>query len=459
MEKIALPQVIDVVNGKVVAGNLNSEYIVESVVIDSRIKTRNGLFFALIGDNTDGHEHISMAKENGVVAAVISHELDSYDENIVYILVKDTLKALQELATWYFSKFNVLAVGITGSVGKTTGKEMIASVLSRKYNVLKTEGNFNSEIGVPLTALSLNSSHEIAVIEMGMDHIGEIYNSSKIIKPDTAVITNIGIAHIEHLKTRENIFKAKTEVFQNMKDNGVVILNKDDDMLVTIDDEMDKIWFGYDELSDIRALTVDVDYTEGIVKAELMINGNKYMVNIPGLSKHLVDAALMGIAVGLRYNMDISDIIKGIESYKGIKMRMNIKKLDNNITLIDDTYNANPVSMKSLINTLSASNKSVKTIIIGDMFELGSESFISHKEVMEYALNKGINNVIAIGQNMKDAYGSLDDNIKQNIKIYDKKEDVYGNLLDYLTPDSVIAVKASRAMKFEDIVNKIIEVI
>ena len=452
MENITLLEAIDVINGKVVSGNVNNELRVEDVITDSRIKTKNGLFFAVVGENTDGHEYIGAAKENGAVASVISHTLESYDENLVYILVEDSLCALRELATWYFSKFNIPVVGVTGSVGKTTTKEMIASVLSTKYNVLKTEGNFNSVIGAPLTALKVNSSHEMAVIEMGMDHMGEIYNISKIIKPDTAVITNIGVAHIEHLKTRENILKAKTEVFENMKENGVIVLNKDDDMLVTIDNDLDKIWYGYSEEADVRAVSADISYTEGIVKATFVINGNEYIVNIPGLSKNLVYAALIGISVGLRYNMDISDVIAGIESYKGIKMRMDVKKLNNNILLIDDTYNANPVSMKSLIDTVAASSKAVKTVIMGDMFELGTESFEGHKSVIEYAMGKGIANVIAIGPNMKEAYDSLEDSIKQDVKFYAKKEEVYEDLLNYLAPDSVVAVKASRGMKLEKVV-------
>jgi len=459
MEKISLIEVVDAINGKVVGSSATENLFVEQVVTDSRTKTSKGLFVAIVGENTDGHNYISMAKENGAVAAVISKELEEYDDNFIYILVENGINALQKLATWYRKKFNIPVVAVTGSVGKTTTKEMIASVLNVKYNVLKTEGNLNSEIGAPLTVLNLNKNHEIAVIEMGMDHLGQIYNISKIIKPDTAVISNIGVAHIEYLKTRENILKAKTEVFDNMDENGVAILNGDDDMLITINNNVKKIWYGYTENSDVRALDVTVDYTDGVVKTRLLINGNEYYINIPGLSKHLAYAALSAVAVGLRYGMDISDIISGVESYNGIKMRMDVKKLNNGILVIDDTYNANPVSMKSLIDTVAASDKTIKTVIMGDMYELGEETLNGHKSVIEYAINLGISNIVVIGENMKVAFCSLTDVDRAKVNLYETKNEFCEVLSKYLVPNSVIAVKASRGMKFENIVSKIIELI
>jgi len=459
MEKISLMEVINAINGKVVGTPTTQSSYVQQVVTDSRVKTTNGLFFAIAGENTDGHKYICMAKENGAIAAVISKELEEYEQGITYILVEDTVEALKSLATWYRTKFNISVVAVTGSVGKTTTKEIIASVLGIKYNVLKTEGNLNSEIGAPLTVLNLNNSHQIAVVEMGMDHLGQIYNISKIVKPDTAVISNIGVAHIEYLKTRENILKAKTEVFENMDENGVTILNADDDMLVTVQNDMKKIWYGYSENSDVRAIEAVVDYTEGVVKARLLINDSEYVIKIPGLSKHLVYAALSGIAVGLRYNMEVADIIKGIESYRGVKMRMDVKKLNNDILLIDDTYNANPISMKSLIDTVALSDKMTKTVIMGDMYELGEETLNGHKTVILHAIENNITNVLVIGSNMKEAYDELDADKKAKVKWYENKEALYKDINKYLSQNSVIAVKASRGMKFENIVEKIIELI
>ena len=459
MENVSLLDVVSKTNGKVVGKTTILDSYVQEVVTDSRVKTTNGLFFAIVGENADGHNYITMAKENGAISAVIEKELDEYVEGIVYILVDNTLEALKMLATWYRTKFNIPVVAITGSVGKTTTKEMISSVLGAKYNVLKTAGNLNSEIGAPVTVLGLNSTHEIAVIEMGMDHLGQIYNISKIIKPDTAVISNIGVAHIEYLKTRENILKAKTEVFDNMQDNGVAILNADDDMLVTVTNPINKVWYGYGENADIKAIDAVVDYTEGLVKAEMLIDGNVYELRIPGLSKHLVYAALTGIAVGKRYNMTIDEIIKGIESYKGIKMRMDVKKLGDNILLIDDTYNANPVSMKSLIDTVAASNRECKTIIMGDMYELGDETLNGHKSVIVHAVDLGLANVLVVGEHMKEAYEALDNEVKSKVLHFNTKEELYEELPKYIVENSVIAAKASRGMKFENIVSKIIELV
>ncbi len=459
MENVSLLDVVTKTNGKVVGKTTILDSYVQEVVTDSRVVSTNGLFFAIVGENTDGHNYISMAKENGAIAAVIEKELDNYEEGIVYILVENTLEALKMLATWYRTKFNIPVVAITGSVGKTTTKEMIASVLSVKYNVLKTAGNLNSEIGAPVTVLGLNSAHEIAVIEMGMDHLGQIDSISKIVKPDTAVISNIGVAHIEYLKTRENILKAKTEVFANMPEDGLAILNADDDMLVTVTNPINKVWYGYSENADIKAIDSVVDYTECVVKAEVLIDGNVHELKIPGFSKHLVYAALTGIAVGKRYNMSVEEIIKGVESYKGFKMRMDVKKVGDNILLIDDTYNANPVSMKSLIDTVAASNREVKTIIMGDMYELGDETLNGHKSCIEYAIEKEISNIIVIGEHMEQAYNCLDEKQQLKVNWYKTKEIFYEDIGRFLVPDSLVAAKASRGMKFENIVSKIIELV
>ena len=456
MEKVLLKEVVNIVNGKVVAGKELLDKTISSVITDSRRKTENGLFVAIKGENTDGHKYIDMAKENGAIATIISYEQEEYLDDMVYILVKDSLDALKEFATAYRSKFNIPIVAITGSVGKTTTKDMIASVLNEKYNVLKTEGNFNSEIGVPLTALNLMSNHEIAVIELGMDHVGEISGTSKIVKPDTAVYTNIGIAHIEHLKSRENILKAKCEMFENMKENALLILNADDDMLVTINNSMEKVWYGKAQASDVKLLNTEVEYNKGVVIANVLIKGEEFTLEIPGLSEHLVYAALPAICVGLKYNVEIKNILEGIKNYTPTKMRMDIKALDNNILLIDDTYNANPTSMKSLIDTISKADKKNKIAILGDMFELGEDSIKLHTEVIQYAVDKDLTNIIVVGNNMEQAVKDVNNTV---VQVFSTKEELYEKLKSIIVPDSIIGIKASRGMKFENIVEKVIEVI
>ena len=455
MEKVYISDIVEATKGEIIHGSPSSKYIL-SVATDSREKLDKGLFIAIEGENTDGHLYIENAVKNGAICVFVTKDVKEYIDDVIYIKVEDSVKALKDLATVYRNRFNIPIIAVTGSVGKTTTKDMIYCVLARKYNTLKTKGNLNSNIGAPMTVLNLNNSHEIAVIEMGMDHLRQIASISSIVKPETAVITNIGVAHIEFLKTRENILKAKCEVFENLKDGGTAILNKDDDMLITIDNSFDKIWYGIDNNADVRAENIVIDYTKGLVKADITVFEKKYLLKIRGLSKHLVYSALASVAVGIKYNIDMEEIIKGIEDYEPGKMRINIHNLKDNILLIDDTYNANPHSMKSLIDTLSNANVNNKILILGDMFELGEKSTMLHKEVIEYCLEKGIDNLVLIGENMYNALKSIGSN--SFIKYYKTKEDLYDELNDIVKPDSIIGVKASRGMKFENITEKILEI-
>lgn len=452
MECIKIEDVISAVKGKLLSGNI-SEKNISSVAIDSREKMDNGLFIAIKGENTDGHKYIANAAQNGAIAVIVCDEPENYLDNLIYIQVEDSVKALQNLAEFYRSKFSIPVVGITGSVGKTTTKDMISSVLATKYKVLKTEGNFNSEIGVPLTIFRLNKNYEIAVVELGMDHMGEISNTGKVAKPDSAVITNVGVTHIEHLKTRENILKAKCEIFENLSLDGVAILNADDDMLATINNDIKKIWFGKKDGADIQVKNIYVDYTEGKVKAILSLSNTEYNLVIPGISEHLVYAAMSAIAVGLRYGLSIEEAIQGVANYTHTKMRMDIYKLNNNVLVIDDTYNANPDSMKSLINTVNKANVENKILILGDMFELGSESKRSHIDVLEYALKNDIK-IWVTGDEMKQAVSYLN---SSNIQYFLNKQEIINNLDKVIIPNSIVALKASRGMKFENITEKILE--
>ena len=454
MEAINLNDVIKAVQGTVLSGKIEAKQIL-SVATDSRDNMLQGLFVAIKGENTDGHKYIEGAAKNGAIAALVSDGLNEYVDDVVYIKVQDTVKGLQDLAAWYRDQFNIPVVAITGSVGKTTTKDMVSSVLERKYNILKTQGNLNSEIGAPMTILGLNKSHEIAVIEMGMDHLRQIANISKIVKPDTAVITNVGVAHLEYLKTRENILKAKCEVFENMDENaGLAILNKDNDMLCTVDNNFKKVWFGKDKNANIYVENIEIDYTDGVVKADLFVENKKYDLVVPGLSEHLVYAAMSAIAVGLRYNMTVEETLDGVLNYTHTKMRMDIYKLEDNTLVIDDTYNANPDSMKSLIDTVKQSNKQNKILILGDMFELGENSIELHKQVLEYGINTGATKIVVAGENMKKAVKRMQSNV---ITAYENKEALIDAIDKIIEKDSIVALKASRGMKFENITEKILE--
>ena len=454
METIKLQDIVAAVKGEIISGEVGSK-VISSVATDSRVNMVQGLFVAIKGENTDGHKYIDGAVQNGAVAVLISDEPEQYIKDIVYIKVKNTIKGLQYLAMWYRTQFDIPVVAITGSVGKTTTKDMISSVLNTKFKVLKTEGNFNSEIGAPLTVLRLNKNHEVAVIEMGMDHLRQIADISKVVKPDTAVITNIGVAHLEYLKTRENILKAKCEVFENLAQDGIGILNADDDMLSKVDNGFKKIWFGKGDNADIQAKNITVDYTEGIVKADLFVNDFKHDLIIPGLSEHLVYSAMSAIAVGLRYDLTIEEVLRGVANYAHTKMRMDIYKLKDNILVIDDTYNANPDSMKSLIDTVKKSDSKNKILILGDMFELGENSIKLHEEILYYAIKAGITRIVVTGENMKEAATNINNDI---IEVFDTKEELINNIENRISADSIVAIKASRGMKFENITEKILEI-
>ena len=448
-----LNDLIKELNTTEISGDLNVE--ITSVEYDSRKVTKGSLFVAVDGFATDGHKYIEGAVKNGAIAVLVSQELEKYLSDVVYIKVDDTIKGLQNLARWYRRQFNIPVVAVTGSVGKTTTKDMIYSVLQKKYNVLKTSGNLNSEIGVPMTVLGLNQTHQIAVIEMGMDHFGEIAETSSIVNPDSVVITNIGVAHLEYLKTRENILKAKCEVFENMEPaTGLAILNADNDLLIKIDNQFKKIWYGKNKNADIRAQNVIVDYSNGVVKADIYIENTKYDLVVPGLSEHLVYAALSAIATGLRYNMTVEQTLQGVLNYTHTKMRMDIYKLRGDILLIDDAYNANPDSMKSLIDTVKKADKQNKILIIGDMFELGEDSNELHKQVIQYALESEITKVVVTGENMKQSSKAMQND---KIIVFDTKSQLIDNIEQVVQDNSIIAIKASRGMRFENITEKILE--
>lgn len=457
MEKVKLNEVVNAVKGVVVSGiELENEYI-SKVAIDSREENTEGLFVAIVGEKVDGHSFIKSSIENGSRAVLISKVQDVYEKNVMYILVNNTVEALKEFAMYYRSKFDIPVIAVTGSVGKTTTKDMIYTVLKSKYNVLKTEGNLNSEIGVPMTVFNLNHTHEIAVIEMGMDHLGQINDLSNIAKPSVAVITNIGVAHIEYLKTRENILKAKCEVFNHLKADGVAVLNTDDDMLSTVNNKYKKIWYGTNDSADIKAKEIVVDYTLGVVKAKVLLDEKEYKLVVPGLSKHLIYAALIGIAVGKVCNIDVCDSIKAVSNFEHTKMRMDIHRLDQDILVIDDTYNANPVSMKALVDTVSKSSAKNKCLILGDMFELGEDSTLLHKEVITHAIDKGITDLILIGNNMYEAYNMVDEFKNTKVMCFKTQEKMAEHIQSLKVPDSIIGIKASRGMQLENIVEKILK--
>ncbi len=431
---------------KAVGGRLTGENsTVTGVCIDSRKIKPGELFVPLIGEKVDGHDFIGAAMEKG---ACCFSEKD-IKGNI--IRVASCAQALKDFAEYYRSLFDAKVVGVTGSVGKSTTKELIASVLSQRFKVLKTTGNFNNEIGLPLTVFNLNHSHQAAVLEMGISKFGEMTALSKIARPDVSVITNIGFSHIEYLGDRNGILRAKSEIFTYMNKSGVAVLNNDDDLLSSYEDSnVSAIFYGKEEDSDVYATNIKINGLEG---SEFVLrNGDDFVsVALPFSGYHMIDNALAAAAVGIVFGMSLEEIKVGLESATFMEGRMEFKS-NERLTIIDDTYNASPVSMKAALDVLNAA-KGRKVCILGDMLELGSYSKTGHMEVGQYASMLGIDLIIAVGTEAYEIYHAAKDS--SQAVYFENQEAMMSQLNGLLKEGDTILVKASRGMEFEKTVEKL----
>ena len=324
-------------------------------------------------------------------------EKDLGEKPFPYILVKSSLIAVKDIAEFYLKQLQIPVVGITGSVGKTSTKEVIASVLAQKYNTLKTQGNFNNELGLPLTIFRLRDEHEMAVLEMGISDFGEMHRLAKIARPNTCVITNIGLCHLEFLKSRDGILKAKTEIFDYLQSDDHIILNGDDDKLVTVQETkgIKPVFFGVENHQGIWADEIKPEGLKGI-SCCIHAGEESFSVLIPVPGKHSVYNALAATAVGLTYGLTIEEIRKGIESLQSVSGRFHIIEAPN-YTVIDDCYNANPISMKASLDVLTDA-LGRKVAILGDMGELGADERKMHKEVGKHAAEKEIDVLLCVGE-------------------------------------------------------------
>lgn len=422
---------------------------VAGVTIDSRKVEKDFLFVAINGERFNAHQFIPDTIEKGALC-VVSHE-DLGDTDYPYILVEATGQALLDIAKLYRDSFDVKVVGITGSVGKTSTKEMIASVLAQKYNVHKTQGNFNNECGLPLTIFEMNEEHQVSVLEMGINHFGEMRKLSTVASPDICVITNIGVAHLEFLKTREGIMQEKTQMFQDMKPGGSVVLNGDDPLLSTIGPVKgsDPIFYGLDQDKNVvYATDVEPLGLKGTSCTIHLPEGSfSCVVPIPGI--HMVSNALAGSAVGSKLGLTTEEIKRGIESLPSIPGRNHIIQTDR-LILLDDCYNANPVSMKASLDVLNM-GIGRKVAVLGDMGELGPDYAALHRSVGEYAAEIGIDLVCAIGPMSKEiAEGAASDGTKA--LWFETKADFLAQTKDILKDGDNVLIKASHGMEFPEIV-------
>ncbi|MGE5473333.1 MAG: UDP-N-acetylmuramoyl-tripeptide--D-alanyl-D-alanine ligase [Ignavibacteriales bacterium] len=457
MHPLKVSEIIKATNGTLLSGSPESE--IKNISTDTRKLMPGDLFIPLAGENFDGHDFIVKALENSICGYLTAKTPESLS-NVIIIKVEDTLKALQDIAGYYRNKFDIPIVGVTGSVGKTSTKEMVFNVLSKKYNALKNQGNFNNHIGVPLTLLNLSNENRSAVVEMGMSGMGEISILSKITKPHIAVITNIGLAHIGKLGSKQNILKAKTEIFDGMEDNGIAVLNADDSMLLKLRDSigLKTIYFGLCEQSDIRAYNIKVDEDMN-TSFTVKINNKEYFfkICIPGL--HNVYNALAAIAVGLNFEIPVQDMIEPIAEYRPEKMRMNIVKLKNNIKVLNDVYNANPTSMEEALKVTQQMPGARKIAVLGDMLELGEWTRQAHIDIGKSVVKNSINHLITLGENSRFiAEGAAMLGMSQKkIISFNNIEDANRYLAKLVREGDVILIKGSRGMKMEGIVDFITE--
>ena len=452
MQTITLGQLLAAVGGRLLGTYDDLNTPIDVLDTDSRAVREGALFLPLVGERFDGHSYIDSALEKGAAGTLTDRELDSYRADKFYVKVENTELALRDLAVWYKSLFPIPFVAVTGSVGKTTAKDMIACVLEQKYRVLKTEGNFNNNLGLPLTVLRLTDEHEMCVLEMGMDRFGEIDYLAGAVKPDVGVITNIGDAHIERLGSRENIFKAKCEMLPHVQHNGLLVLNGDDDFLPDLKGKTvpRTVFCGGGEGLDYTARVVGGDGLS-FISCEIETPGMKRNVEIPALGEHMVYPVTMAAAVAEHFGLTADEICRGLNSFIPTKMRMNVHKRADHIAILDDCYNANPQSMRAAVSVLSGSGAEHKVAVLGDMLELGEFSETLHTSVGEYLGEKGIDCLVAIGPESAHMARAAEAAGVAHVRHCADKNEAMEYLKPWLKKNTTFLVKASRGMRLEEI--------
>lgn len=457
MKRITVREIIKATGAQMIAlGDMEEALNKEiwQVTQDSRETKEGVLFVARVGEVRDGHDFLPQCFANGVTAC-LSQKVIAPQNGAVVLLVPDTGKALLDLAGYYKDLFEIPCVAVTGSVGKTTTKDMIASVLSQKYDTLATQGNYNNEVGVPLTIFRMEDHHQAAVIEMGMNHFGELDRIAKAVRPNIGVISNVGVAHIEFLGSREGILKAKCEMLEHLDADGVAILNADNDMLQTLEGKLSQKvrWFGVENQKDFYAddiKQVGLDKTACVIHTPI----GEVAVDIPIPGVHMVLNALSAAAVGVELGLTLEEIKRGIEGFQATKNRMSIETTKDGITILNDVYNSNPVSCKASIDIL-ANAAGRKIAVLGFMGELGDYAEEGHREVGIHAAEKGIDVLYCIGDycdHMADAAKKAG---AKEVYYMETQEAFWEKGLPSLKAGDTVLLKASRSREFEKTVAKL----
>ncbi|MCL1828568.1 MAG: UDP-N-acetylmuramoyl-tripeptide--D-alanyl-D-alanine ligase [Oscillospiraceae bacterium] len=448
MRDMTLENIAGACGGKLYANLEICRREISFITTDSRKSAAGCLFAAIKGERSDGHDFTDAAAAGGALCCLCKREPDN--AALPYIKVDSTLSALSDIAAFYRSLFDIPVLGITGSVGKTSTKDMTASILSQKYNTLKTRGNFNNELGVPLTVFELNEKHEAAVIEMGISDFYEMDRLARIVKPDMALYTVIGHSHLEFLKSREGVFRAKAEMLRHVPDKGTVFINGDDDLLRKAEYRQKTVTFGFGKNCDVRAENPS-SAGVAVTKCDIISGDRRISALIRAHGEHMIYAALGGAAVGMHLGLSNAEIQKGVSEYEPASRRSVLKETAF-CTVIDDCYNANPNSVEAALGSMR-SFKGRKVCILGDMRELGPASEELHRRVGQVAALSGTDLLICCGAEAEYIYhGAFESEMKPKLKYFASKKELTGALSDLIERGDTVLVKASRGAGFEEIV-------
>ena len=454
MQKLTVDDILKATGGELLCGS--NEAKISQITTDSRKAADGVLFIPLVGDKFDGHEFIRASFDMGASVALTHKNIEPVLGKTV-IKVDDTMRALADIARYYKKKYNVPTVAVTGSVGKTTTKDMLHAALSAKYNTLKTEGNFNNEIGLPITVLRLEKEHEMAVLEMGMSHFGEIERLASIGMPDVAVITNIGMSHIENLGSQEGIFKAKMEITKLFDEKNVLIVNGDNEFLSRTKGmgKYKVVYYGItNPENDVYAKDIINNGVDGTVFTAV-VGDKEYKVEVKVAGEHNVYNALAAICVGREFDVPMEDVIDGIKNFRLTAMRMSVEDIKG-MTVINDCYNSSPDSIRAALKVLNSIEGKRRVAVLGDVLEMGDFAKDAH-----YALGKDVANsaevLITAGANAAYIAEGAKENGMSEVYSFPKTLEASVFVKDFVKENDAVLIKASRGMHFEEIYKAISE--
>ena len=450
MQVLSIQDIVKATNGTLICGSDKGE--IHTVTTDSRQAGKGVLFIPLKGEKVDGHDFIMSALDMGAVS-VSQRDIDS--DNTV-IKVSDTRIALGDIARYYKAKYPVPTISITGSVGKTTTKDLTYAVIAEKYNTHKTPDNFNNDIGVPLTIFGIEKEHNAAVIEMGMNHFGEISYLAGIVKPDIAIITNIGMSHIENLGSQEGIFRAKMEITENFTEANTLIVNGDDEFLSKIENTPYKlVKFGMSDKNDVYAKDIENKGLQGI-DFTIVYHEGEFRCTLKQPGEHNIYNALSAVCAGLQMGLSEKELAKGVESCVYTSSRLEISE-HNGMEIINDCYNSSPDSVRAALKVMTYTLKSRKVAVLGDKLEMGEYAKDAHFNLGKAVKELGIDMLITAGNNARYIAEGAKSEGFDNVISYSSREDLIKEVNNLVKPDDCILIKASHGMEFYKVTDKITE--